>query len=487
MVLQLKYAPQADGFLLSSRHARPLTWDLRGRIPGEMAHVSTLLTRQGITPQVGMEMEFSFSRTPPSDDTPWLAVKQKMLSDLQLQIASAADNQTKSTLVRRLEQAAAFGPEEVLMYDLLYLDPRTCDLATRSFGGKDIRQGGFFDSEGTFELQLMHTDPASCCHHRKEMTRVLFEKARDYGLSFSREPSHHISFSFLKDGKNLFDADHPEFLTRGKSMLEGMARVAHDLYPCMVNAHKVQPYPLPHTSLLPERLTFLRMANGRVEFRPAMPAEMQNPDFIALMGLIGAQYGVAPKDAEYFQQQVIHADLVEKPFCAESDASSHKILRHVINGSYLKDGEIVWPKAYIDNSTAKIGEELGIISRDEREAYDRCLARGGIPFRFPLKDWFAQIRIDATGIHWPVETNHIYGGGYVDMVRLRQGVKLGGIVPQFVISPGYVNRSMREAVEIARQSKPMEEVCRSDFLEAFRQSMVNVFYAAPFRSGYVQR
>jgi len=339
---------------------KPYTWPLNEKIPEEIDGQLSKLRTLGIKGvKIGLEMEFSLPENAIEGFSHWMDVKNESLSNLS-NIAELQDLQGEVVLAKKdkLEKIRDFNAREILMYDMVEIDPRTRDILEPIFG-KSRDGHGYYDGQGVLELKLKPVDPITAIKNRKLVLKILYEKAVEYGLELHSIPSFHVNCSFWDADGNMFDDTHHAFSTKGKLLSQGITKAFYDNILVLLRHHEMRSPELADLWLSVARDAFLRFSLGRIEVRPSARDNLQDSDVLITMLLAGAIYGLSEsgnKDEECIQaEQVLSLSLHHPP-------DELKVTSHLLNNAIiLEDGTIRVSKDYIIDKIETIAFELGMI------------------------------------------------------------------------------------------------------------------------------
>lgn len=408
---------------------RPFSAPLAPRLPGELAHLSAALRHYGIDEvKIGLELETTALQFPVGHQ---FAGANRHWQDMKESVLGKIGSGPKADAIE------TFNAREMMMYDIVELDPRTCDIVQPMFGTQG--DGGYYDAQNVLELKLKHTDPQTQRKNRRMLVDVLYEKANEYGLTID-PPQYHVNFSFWKDGRNIFDPKNPALLTDGKKIVEGMTRAFYDSFPLLNDPAGLHREAAMQVTSRTDREGFMRLADGRFEARLAGNGDGQDPDLVMAVGMAGATWGLSA-DA--------HGDTLEARHVRRANFSRTtpdvSYIAHVLQGSHIgKDGHVIAPENYIKHKAAELGAELGIVPADYAANKPAGLAAMFEPKEEPflpfLLGFFRRTRVEDNGaIHWPVPSHRVPPGANnpPDIEKLRRSISCAGIVDSFVVDPGY--------------------------------------------------
>ncbi len=353
--LERQRIAEEDGYPIRSIE-RPLTWPVNDLIPDELDYLQEDLQELGIdNVKIGTEIEFISSASPIAGNTAWLEKKEQILEQLSQEIEKAAPE--KRTLLEEKKYAISeFTAREIMMYDLVEQDKRTRNILEPIFG-KNQDGTGYYDGDNVLELKLKPVSPKQQIKNRKTTLGALYEKTVKYGLILENNPSYHLSFSFWKDGKNVFDPQNPEFTTRGKAIAEGMTSAAYDVIPTLISGENLNKSLQTPVSLSINRTSFLRFANERIELRPRASRDVQDTEAYLVFMLAGAVHGLKNNPDILPAKQITKAQIWHTP-------DHYQDVAQVIGNSVIgDDGYLVPPEKYVLFNAKKLALELGMIDK----------------------------------------------------------------------------------------------------------------------------
>ncbi len=350
-----------DGFLFPTKE-KPFTWELRQKIGKEIENQKRLLKKHGITEvKVGEEMEFALPEKPVEGFFKWRQVKRTILAGLRWELSKEEGPTKRKRLKEKISQVSKFNAREVLMYDLIELDPKTRGILEPLFGVS--RDGdGYYDARGVLELKFKPTDPNQAIENRKTVLKTLFDKAFEYGLEFLDQglPAFHINVSLWDKNGNLFADNHPSFNRKTKKIVEGVTRAFYDSMFVLMGKYEAKSGNLRKLKLDVNRLESLRFSSDRLEIRPSGTDGMQDPDMMLSVFLAGAIYGLENK----WRNNFVSAKKVNSPTVHHSP-SMGKVTSHVINNATIKgDGSLDVAMFYIREHDTILDYELGITDEE---------------------------------------------------------------------------------------------------------------------------
>lgn len=348
-----------DGFLYPTKE-KPFTWELRDKISGELKNQLRILKKHGITDvKVGEEMEFALPEKPVEGFFKWRQVKRQVLAGLRWELGKAEGSKAKKKLKEKITQVKRFNAREVLMFDMVEMDPRTRNLLEPLFGTS--RDGkGYYDGRGVLELKLKPSSLPEVSENRKTVLKTLFDKAFEYGLEFDSFPEFHINVSLWDKNGNMFSDGHPSFNRKTKKIVEGIARAFYDSMFVLMGPHEARNGNLRKLKLDVSRLESLRFSSNRLEIRPSSTDGTQDPDAMLAIFLSGAIYGLENK----WRNNFVKAKKVISPTVHHSP-NLGKVTSHVINNSTVnKDGSLDVARSYIREHDTILDWELGITDEE---------------------------------------------------------------------------------------------------------------------------
>jgi hypothetical protein len=413
--------------------------------PQEIDRQLSLLQRHGIDDvKIGLEVEFALHESPAGGDriekfpiegfTEASKIQADVIKKLELDYASP-NSANKSGLRIKIDAIRGLTPREILMLDLIEVDPRTKDILEPLFGkGRDGH--GYYDGRDKLELKLKHTSPKEIIENRRLLIQVLHEKANKYGLVFVAYPSYHINFSFWSGGENILDGSSNKFDEYAPGIVAGITRAAFEALPIGFS-HGIGPH-MP-IDLTTERTSVLRYSSDRIEAR-----EFSAPDTIIPILLAGAAHGVGgERDFDLLPvKKVLSLNVHHTP-------NQYKLVAHALNASTVNsDGSLNVPKSYLGAKAWGLLHELegseeppatffSLFSPDER------LVEG-------LFGFFSKARIVKHGgnskIEWPAteQDNFVLPFGHggktatdVDIGALKANVHVNGFVYKYITGGAY--------------------------------------------------
>lgn len=300
--------------------------------------------------------------------THWQDVKQQVLLELSQRRDSAATELERKTVTDRISQVETFNAREMLMYDLIELDPRTKDVLEPVFG-KSRDGDGYYDAQGVLELKTKPTDPRTVMVNRNVVLQVLFDKAATYGIDLRSYPSFHVNISFWDDKGNLFDDSHPDFSTKGKALTEGITKAFYDGIFILLRKHEMKSDRLMSLGLTVDRQGWIRYSSGRVEVRSSIDGNLQDQGMLTTTLLAGALYGLSNQE----KKDVIPAVEVISPV-VHHVKDQYKVTSHILNNSLIhEDGSVEVPNEYIKEHVDSLEYELGLRDSPPDKSYVSAL------------------------------------------------------------------------------------------------------------------
>lgn len=358
-VQQLRIQAQGihlDGFQYPTVE-KPFTWDLHNELPKEVEKQLVELRNLGISEvKVGLEMEFSCPEEPVTGFDRWLVVKSQILSNLQMQASVTYDDKKKSELEAKILQINDFNAREIMMYELIELNSRSREVLEPLFG--QTRDGdGYYDGRGVLELKLKPVDPVSAIKNRSLILKELYDTATQYGLEINSHPSFHINVSLWDKNGNIFDDQTKSFEKYAKYVTQGVTKAFYDAVLVILNKYDVSSDKLVKLALDVNRQNLLRYSSDRVEVRPSVHSNFQDPDIMLSVFLAGAIYGLKNKD----RGVQVKAVKVESPIVHHT-RDTVKVTSHLINNSTIADdGILSVSEEYIGEHIDTLEYELGIV------------------------------------------------------------------------------------------------------------------------------
>ena len=483
---------QDDGFPIPTSE-RPFTWSTNTLVPNEIRHLEGILKTRGVDEvRVGLEFETTTTEYPLEGYNKWKEIQSQILDGLEHESQSASEPK-KSQLIAKKNAVAKFNAREVMMYDIIELDKRTKDIVEPIFG-TERGTSGYYDAENVMELQLKHVPPHKLLENRRTLLKALYEKANEYGLVIE-PPQQHESFSFWKDGKNILDHAHPDFLTTGKNILEGIARTLYDAYPMMIEPSGMERELGLRMESSTDREGYLRLADGRIEVRLAHHGPVQDAETMLPVVMAGAAYGIEPQDKKYHDTQLIEATHVRRGNFERTN--DFKVIAHALQGALIEDnGRLHIPEIYLKASAEKIAEELGMLTEEYYKNKPSAMQQGfegnkPPPFHDFLAKLFSDMRISDNGIiQWPDVGNIVPPGAQnpPNMEKLKGSMKCREKVDAFIIKPGYdlndtsnvapdmrINTFQHARMRRMKDSVPLAETTTVQFREALDGALEKQF------------
>lgn len=344
-----------DGFAYPTDE-KPFTWSLHSELPKEIANQIEELKSLGINEvKVGLEMEFSCPETPVIGFDKWEIVKSKTIWQLKEKATLLNDPQEKIILESKIQDISEFNAREMMMFDLIELNPVTKDILEPLFGLS--RDGdGYYDARGVLELKVRPTDPVSSIENRQVVLKALYDTATNYGLEITLPPSFHVNVSLWGKDGNIFDDKSKSFDRDAKLVTEGVTKAFYDAVFVILNRYDVPSDKLIKLALDVHRQNLLRYSTDRLEIRPSVHANLQDPDIMLSVFLAGSIFGLKSKGrglevkAEKVKSPVVHhtKDLV-------------KVTSHLINNSTVgEDGVLQVSEEYIYEHFDTVEYEIGL-------------------------------------------------------------------------------------------------------------------------------
>ncbi len=345
---------QTDGFLSPTKE-RPFTWGLRESLPEEIEGQLRILKEFGISRvETGLEIEFSVPEKPVTGFNGWVKTKKTILSGLRWELSKEKGPIKQKKLAEKIEQVKTFNAREILMYELIEMDPRTRDILEPLFGAHS--DGGYYDGINCLELKLKPCSPQKMLENRRIVLSALFEKTFKYGLEIVGLPSIHLNISFWDKDGNLFSDKHPRFKSKTKRLVEGIAKGFYDGIFTVINKYDVDSNRLMKVGVDINRQNILRYSKERLEVRPSSRDIKQDPDMLLAVFLAGAIYGLKKPETP----DVKRAKKVVSPVVHHKRFKSETIAQVLGNSSIKKDGHLDLSREYIREHQARIEYELGL-------------------------------------------------------------------------------------------------------------------------------
>lgn len=363
-----------------------------------------LITTLGVTPKVGLEVEFATYKTTVGESADhWKDVKAKILAGM-----NPADPDYQAV--------ADFGPREVMIYDLLHLDARTKELL------EPLAVTGYFDGGDMMELKLKPVMPSQMTQHLDSLAEALYDKAvHEYGLVFYEggNPGYHVNLSFWDDKGNLLEQAHPDFSRKGKAVVESLLRGIYDSYSMQLDNKALLNEIPDRCSLTVDRTGAVRFAKGRAEIRPTKEDKNFDPLLLLSIGMAGAEHALQasgqkrPLERHLDRGYILPVRQVQKAG-VEERTDDLKVVAHVLNGALIEsDRTLSIPESYVREKAERLAEQLGLIVPDYMHESARDMMRmfgQEAPYTQGLVDFFKQVAVAKTPggkyrIVWP-ETGH---------------------------------------------------------------------------------
>lgn len=231
------------------------------------------LKHHGITDiLIGKELEFQphpdFAPNPQQVES----LRHQAIRFLEAQ-KSDLPPEKQQKIDRKIERIQEFSPGELVMFDMIEMDPQTSPHLEHLFGNHPTH--GYYDNPGVFELKYK---PHCMVEHftvDRLIRQKIVEKYEALGLTFYKPPNPHLSFSLWRDGKNLYGtgADNIHFI--GQS-IEGASRALYDALALTEGFKEFPSYA--NVDAGPSKMNFLRVTRDRIEMRVINPV---NDDAIA--------------------------------------------------------------------------------------------------------------------------------------------------------------------------------------------------------------
>ena len=400
--------------------------------------------------RVGMEVEFSLEH-----DGKNLAYETNIARFIKALQNSSGEISTEAAGKRR--QLDWFGPQDVLMYDLIECDPITRNILEKPEYDDQNMTSGYYDGPGRLEARLKHCPARTLIRNHETFLKELQKKMRKYGLQrqcnifdrlirketrqhgvksykISGGFKRHINFSFWKGPKNVMDVECEEHMQAGKYASEGVARALYDAYLMLDDPLHLRKGAEPFLGITIDRGGLLRLAKERLEVRMPSFTDYQHPTAVIAFTLAGALYGLRhANDAT----SMARAKPISR-FIFSGENGNGGFLREILNGLRIDEGgNYVVKDAYIGNYLPYICAELGLIERYEVE-YERLmdsrtqLIKSGTADEFYAKSFAAaQSLISKIG----VDTSHI--SFPPELAMLEGKISLKGVFPSFCMDDGY--------------------------------------------------
>ncbi|QQG41472.1 MAG: hypothetical protein HYV90_04935 [Candidatus Woesebacteria bacterium] len=347
-----------DGFPYPTKE-KPFTWPLREKIPEEIENQMRILRKFGITEvKVGLEMEFSTNEKPVKGFYHARSVKRKVLRELRTEIDAAVESGERKRLKEKYFAVKKFNAREMLMYDLIELDPKTKNILEPLFG-KTRDGNGYYDAQSILELKVKPLSPEMSLKSRQVVLNSLYDKAVKYGLELTSHPSFHINVSFWNKNGNILNDKNPAFSSKAKLITQGITKAFYDAMFVLINKYHVQSEKLIKFALEVNRQNLLRYSTDRIEVRPSVHESMQDADVILAILLSGAIYGLEKPDAK----GVVPATKVKSPVVHHTKDRS-KVTSHVLNNATIsRNGMLNVSSEYIREHDDILNYELGITKK----------------------------------------------------------------------------------------------------------------------------
>jgi len=335
---------------------KPYTWSLAEKISCELESQVDRLQEHGIDTLVGLEMEFSMSEEPIATFDHWISVKNDILLQLYESAELAESEDEYQLILDKIHQVQKFNAREVLMYDLIECDLRTRDIFESLFGINRDGQG-YYDARGVLELKFKPVDPQTALFNRVKVLEILFEKAAEYGLVLDSLPSFHVNISFWDENGNIFDDSHPDFFTKGKALVEGIAKAFYDNIFVLLNKSEINSDELRDFEISVHRMSLLRYSSDRIEVRPSVHGSLQDPNIIIATFLAGALYGLSNQEKD----ELLKAHEVISPV-VHHESGLLKVFSHVLSNSTIDEhGFLTVNEEYVRDHIQTLEYELGLV------------------------------------------------------------------------------------------------------------------------------
>lgn len=369
----------------------------------------------GIAPCIKAEVEFAtYKAAKGKNSKRWEILKGKLLEEVKNDVAL-------------YNQVEAFGPREVLMYDILNWDERTKNIV------EPLDPIHYFDGGDMLELQLkfnpahigsltanLLNPPSSAVQNfindLNVLGLVIHEKCTQYGLLLAKkQPSTQLNYSFWDKDGNILDPDHPAYKIKGGAIAEGMLKATYDAYPVYLdNLTLATTLPDTRCELRVDRQGNIRDACHRLEARPSRNNIPVDPFIWAARDLAGSLYGLLRRHPD-IQQRLMDTEYtapvkhVQKIVSPAEEGRRYKVVRHVLNGAYIDNGKIKLSTEYIEEKARVLAAELWgyVEDEDDRITDVTDLIFGGEePYTKQLIEFFEAATFTQTGDHefsvkWP--------------------------------------------------------------------------------------
>jgi hypothetical protein len=363
-----------DGFPFGITDTRPATWDLHFQIPAELASLEEKLKPFGITQvRVGQEIEFGLEKDPVPGNNHWITVRDKALADLEYQTRNATTPEEKSRLEAKTQKLATFNAREILMYDIIELDPRTKNIVEYLFGNTTADDTSYYDQANCLELKLKHAPLQEYVRNHQTLLRVLVEKVTQYGTIFFQVlNSNQINLSFWDEQGNLQDPEHPEFTTKGAAIAAGVVRSVSQALPIFRSDYKMDKSDAQPITLQTNRDGMLRASPGRIEIRPENHSGgEQHPEMMVTVAVAGGLHGLRAYSGDLQDPGMKPVTFTTSPIVKVPD-NKFKMFSHVLAScQVMKDGSIIPAKYYTQERAIHMAYEFGI-SPDDPDKIPPC-------------------------------------------------------------------------------------------------------------------
>lgn len=367
----------------------------------EIDKIADLFAVRGLSAHVGLELEFSLES---ANQKQLIILREKLISELPEHGLSADEFRNAKAFAESAEAS------EILVYYLYrtswseYLNP---DFKT-SFDLKLIR-----DADRVTEIQTIPVDVKEVSRIKQGVSKEIALIAKELKLVpvEGGELNYHVNMSFEDEKGNLFSDDHPDYLTTGKTMAEGMA---YSLSRSLMFLYPANAYASPRSiglELTPGRQGGIRAADGRMEIKYSNQDGKQDIETTTLLALIGAIYGY---DSQGVKNDIVRAEVVDVPVVKRKDKKL-KVFNHVLNESFIgTNGELVIDKKYVDSKFNEIIYELGLIKERIHESafsqmFSSFMANEELPI---LMSFLTKIKIDRGENGWRIDFPRNDGDNY---------------------------------------------------------------------------
>lgn len=329
----------------------------------EITKLSDLLKDRGLATKMGLELEFGLDLN--AND---LATLKARMLDLENQ---RTEDSNTGKIKNFIESAEAGELAVLLLYKTAwakFLDPRFLE----SYDVSLIR-----DADGVTEIQTIPLDVTDSMAVKVGIIKELTTIARHLRMKPvpGGDPNYHLNLSFEDRDGNVFSEGHPDYLTMGKSLAEG---ITYSLARSLMFTSSLSLYTntaaSSELSLSASRTTGLRMANGRLEIKFGFTDGGQDVETVTALALSGALYSLDFGDLD---NEIRHANIVDLPVVSRINPRL-KVLNHLLNESPLVDeGELEISDAYVKGKVDVLKYELGLIKQlPKRTMFDDMM--GGL-------------------------------------------------------------------------------------------------------------